>query len=223
MGNVFILYTALAVFGIGVTIIDFLGILDHAEGRDAEGRDGVSGSHDSGHGGHAGDYADGGGPDGHDSSGAENAEHYHGSYLSPGDAGIKAVTVVMGLLRTAVYFSLGFGPTGLFAWFTGISRTAGLVWACAVGTAMAVFARLLRRLLRRDLDSSIRPDEFLMETGVLLLPLEGGQISKLAVRQFGRETELYVRCRDTAVKLSRGKTVRIVEYDNDVYWVEPLE
>jgi hypothetical protein len=129
----------------------------------------------------------------------------------------------MGLLRTVVYFSLGFGPTGLFAWFTGLSRTGGLLWACVMGSLIAVFARLLRRFIRRDLDSSIRPEEFLMEPGVLLLPLEGGQISKAAVRQFGREKELYVRCRDAAVRLPKGKTVRIVEYDNDVYWVEPLE
>ncbi|MDR1142798.1 MAG: hypothetical protein LBK77_01110, partial [Spirochaetaceae bacterium] len=140
-----------------------------------------------------------------------------------GDAGVRAVTAVMGLLRTVVYFSLGFGPTGLFAWFTGLSRTGGLVWACVMGSLIAVFARLLRRFIRRDLDSSIKPDEFLMETGVLLLPLEGGRISKAAVRQFGRETELYVRCRDPEARLPKGKTVRIVEYDNDVYWIEPLE
>ncbi|MDR1143612.1 MAG: hypothetical protein LBK77_05240, partial [Spirochaetaceae bacterium] len=134
MGNLFILYSALTVFGIGVTLIDFLGILDHA------------GGHDAGHDGHAGDYADTGGhesaggadgnhgaghtdgggdhgPGGHNDSRGDNAEHDHGSYLSPGDAGVRAVTAVMGLLRTVVYFSLGFGPTGLFAWFTGLSRT----------------------------------------------------------------------------------------------------
>jgi len=89
--------------------------------------------------------------------------------------------------------------------------------------AIAVIAWLLRRFIRHDLDSSIGSDEFLMETGTLLLPLEGDSISKITVKRFGKETELYVKSRDANVKLPKGKTVRIIEYDNEVYWVEPAE
>ncbi|MCL2176124.1 MAG: hypothetical protein FWB73_08785, partial [Treponema sp.] len=59
------------------------------------------------------------------------------------------------------------------------------------------------------------------EKGVLLLPLEEGVISKAIVRQFGREIEIYVRCKNKGVKLEKGKEIIVEDYDNDVYWVEP--
>jgi len=203
MGNLFTLYIALAVFGIGVTIVDFLGIMDQA-----------------------GDSGDSGGDS---SDSGASAAKAHGSYLGPGAKapaekhGIRALTALIGLLRSAVYFSLGFGPTGIFATLIGLSPTASLVWASGIGAGVMVLARLLKRFIRRDLDSSIKPDELLHEKGVLLLPLEGESISKAVVKQFGRETRVYVRCSQAGVKLSKGQEVIIVDHDDDVYWVKPLE
>jgi hypothetical protein len=226
--NLIILYTALAVFGLGVTIIDFLGILNHGDedsgGGDHTGdADGASvgspeddtGDNDSGDGG------DNSGNNGEDtgSHGGQDA-HDHASYLSPGSSGIKAVTAVMALLRTAVYFSFGAGPTGLFALFRGLSRGESLLWAAGVGTGTALLARVLRRFIRRDLDSSIKPEEFLMEKAVLLLPLDPGTIAKAVVRQYGTETEIYVKCRDPRAALKKGTELRIIDFDNELYWVE---
>ena len=219
MDKIFVLYTALSVFGIGITIVDFLGILDHAGGGDhGDGADG-----DAAHGDTAHDHGD----DGSDSlpghHGHELTAEHHGSYLGPDHSGIRGVTIIMQLLRTAVYFSLGFGPTGLFAWFKKLPPARGLFWALGVGAAITVFAWLLRRFIRHDLDSSIASEEYLMETGPLLLPLEGDAISKMAVKRFGKEAELYVKSKNTDVKFPKGKIVRIVDYDNDVYWIEPAE
>ena len=86
---------------------------------------------------------------------------------------------------------------------------------------MTILTRLLRRFIRRDLDSSIKPDELLQEKGILLLPLEGKAISKAIVRQFGREMEIYVRSKDDGIKLPKGREIVVVDFDNDVYWVEP--
>jgi hypothetical protein len=125
-------------------------------------------------------------------------------------------------LQNAAYFSLGFGPTGLFASFNDLPRTTGLIWAGGVGAAIVILARLLRRLVRREMDSTIKPDEFLQEKGTLLLPLDGDGISKAAVRVFGREMEIFVRCMSKNIHLPKGKTITIVDYDNEVYWVEPV-
>ena len=247
MEKLFVLYTALSVFGIGITIIDFLGVLDHHDNADGVSHgDGSShtaddfGDSDSSaepadydvgdsYGGH--DYGDSsGGHDSGDSSGGHDSGHssagqadHPGSYLSPGQSGVRAVTIIMGILRTTVYFSLGFGPTGLFAWFRGLSPGMSLLWALGVGSAISVLARLLRRFIRHDLDSSIKSEEFLMETGMLLLPLMGDEISKISVKRYGRETELYVKSKDKTVKFPKGKIVRIIDYNDNIYWVESAE
>jgi hypothetical protein len=204
MANLFILYITLTVFGVGATVADFLGVMDH----------------------HSGDSDGAGGHDGH--NGHDLSDH-HGSNLSPENKqsdekrGFQVVVKIISFLRNMVYFSLGFGPTGLFASLSGLPKISGLLWACGVGAAMIILARTLKRFIRRDLDSSIKPDDLLKEKGILLLPLEGKAISKAAVRQFGREMEIYVRCKNMEIKLPKGKEIIVVDYDNDVYWIEPLE
>jgi hypothetical protein len=219
MGNLFVLYSALAVFGIGITLIDFLGVLDHighgdtgSDGADSAGADdGDSGDHDT----------DSDSSDSIDNSDSHHS-HEHGSYLGPGDTGIRAVTGIMSALRIAVYFSLGAGPTGLFALHSGLSAGQSLLWSAAVGAGIAIFARLLRKFIRRDLDSSIGPDELMMENAVLLLPLEAGAMGKASVKQYGREREIYVRCKDQTRPLAKGSEVRIIDFDDEVYWIEPV-
>ena len=78
-------------------------------------------------------------------------------------------------------------------------------------------------MIRRDTDSTIKPNELLQEKGTLLLPLAGEEISKAVVHQYGREIEIYVRSSDKDCKLSKGKDIIIEEYDNDIYWVKPAE
>jgi len=209
MADLFILFTALTVFGIGVTVVDFLGIMSHFS--DTGGDDSSADS-----------MADNGAdsPAVSDSTKHIVFSHHQNKQYNE-KPGIRIISKIMSLLQNTAYFSMGFGPTGLFAHFTGLSRTTGLLWAGGVGIAMLVLARLFRRLVRRELDSSIKPDELLQEKGILLLPLEGDAISKAAVRQFGREMEIYVRSMNKDIKLPKGKEITVVDYDNDVYWVEP--
>jgi hypothetical protein len=62
-----------------------------------------------------------------------------------------------------------------------------------------------------------------METGTLLLPLEGEGISKIAVKKYGKETEIYVQSKDKNIKLPKGQTVCITDYHDDIYWIEPVD
>ncbi|GHV43018.1 hypothetical protein AGMMS49546_23430 [Spirochaetia bacterium] len=201
MGNLFIVYTALTVFGLGITLIDFLGVFDHAGDDAGDGGDGDDdGAPETGHG--------------------DEAGHNHGSQLGSGNAGIRGITAILGLLRLGVYFALGAGPTGLFALFTGLSRGQSLIWSAGAGIGIALFTRLLRKFLRRDLDSSIKSEELLMEKAVILAPVNPGEMGKALVRRFGTETEIYVRCRNGKAAFPKGAEVRITEYDESVYWIE---
>jgi len=210
MADLFVLFLTLTIFGVGVTIIDFLGIMDNTGGSDSS-----NGSDDA-------IFADDAST-GSVTQGSTLVYDNKENIIKNSKTGIKIITRFMNLLRSAVYFSLGFGPTGLFASFTGLSRTQGLIWAFAVGVAMILLARLLKRFIRRDLDSTIKSDELLQEKGVLLLPLEGEEISKATVRQYGREIEIYVRCKDKYSKLPKGKEIIIDDYDNEIYWIKPAE
>ena len=134
--------------------------------------------------------------------------------------GTLAVAKAIGTLRTGVYFSLGAGPTGLFALLTGIGGTASLGWSAGAGVFIAILAKTLRAFLRRDLDSSIKPEEFLLDLAVISVPVTPGAMGKAIVSRYNRDTELYVRCKDQSQALAKGETVRIVDLDDDCYWVD---
>ncbi|MDX9958327.1 MAG: hypothetical protein AB7T74_17235 [Clostridia bacterium] len=233
MHSFFILYSTLAVFGIGVTIIDLFGILDQSassEGGDSGGDTEVAAD--------AVDNADASGV--HDTQvDATNTESVYGdrgSWVVSGQSGTQsgnrttarngtshgplAVAKLIGTLRTGVYFSLGAGPTGLFALLTGVGGTASLAWSAGAGVFIAILAKTLRAFVRRDLDSSIKPEEFLMDQAVISVPVSPGTMGKAIVSRYGRDTELYVRCKDQSRALSKGEMVRIVDMDDDCYWVE---
>ena len=237
MQSFFILYSTLAVFGIGVTIIDLFGVFDHL----APGTDGDSGGDtDAGFAGAEGDSQVSDLQDIQDlQADATDAEVNYGdrgswvvsgqSGTRPGlqktvrrnaDRGTQAVAKLIGTLRTGVYFSLGAGPTGLFALLTGVGAIASLGWSAGAGIFIAVLSRTLRAFVRRDLDSSIKPEEFLMDQAVISVPVSPGAMGKAIVSRYGRDTELYVRCKDQSQALPRGETVRIVDMDDDCYWVE---
>ena len=237
------IYIALAVFGVGVTVVDLFGALDHA-GQDDSGHgdhDGHGGhdaiGHDAAHdvGGHeaigheaAGHEA---GQGGHDAQGGHEA-HGHGGRGEEGSvlglaraeqAGLRkssSVARFIGALRMGVYFSLGAGPTGLVALATKIPPAISVLWAAATGVAIAVLARVLRKFLRRDLDSSFKAEDFLLEEATITVPVAPGLVGRAMVRKFGAQAEVYVRATSGDTAYERGARVRIIDYQDDVYIVE---
>lgn len=246
MNSLWILYSALAVFGVGVTIVDMIGVFEHAGGHD-DGTSGHGGGHDDsdatgGHdaqddGGVGHDSSDGNGYHdvGHDAHGAGDHNHggehgvsvHHGghvgSYVASVDAKTRAVAKAIGLLRSGVYFSLGAGLTGVFSLITGVAPVPGLLWSAGAGLFIAALARGIRALVRRDLDSSFKPEEFIMDKATVLVGIAPGALGKIAVRRYGAETELYARAKDPSLAIRKGASVRIVDWDSDCHWVEPIE
>ncbi|MDR2500841.1 MAG: hypothetical protein LBD37_07170 [Treponema sp.] len=202
-------YAALTVFGLGVTAAAVLGALEHTP-EAGPGPDGDAGD--------APPEPEGAGPA---PEGADGARR--GALAVSGGGPIVWVSRTLGVLRTAVYFALGAGPTGLAALAAQRGPRESLYWSLAAGAGIAVLGRLFRRLGREELDSSIKPEAFLLEKAVVLTPIAPGSIGKAAVRLFGREREIYVRCRDARLALLKGCAIRIVDYDDSLYWIEPLD
>ncbi len=237
MNNLFILYSALAAFGVGVTVVDLFGIFDHFSGSASGGH---AGSHDSDNdGGHPADTVshDGAGHDSthHDAISispmhdahhgntlhASGQETHSGSYVASADSGTKIVAKTLAVLRSGVYFSLGAGLTGLFALLTKVSTVPSLLWSAGAGIFIMIFARLLRSFIRKDLDSSLKPEEFLMEPAIVSVSVQPGAMGKAIVRHADLETELFVRAKDALLVVKKGTMVRIVDYTDDCYWIEP--
>lgn len=237
MTTLFVLYSALAVFGLGVTVVDLFGALDHAgQGQDTNSDD-DGGSDTGAHGDDAssdasdddsadvddGSEDDSGQADDQAADQHDESDHdapARGSLVMTGERGTRAVAKAIGVLRTGVYFSLGAGPTGLFALWTGVPAAASLAWSAGAGAFIAVLARSLRSFIRKDLDSSIKPEEFLMDTATISVSVAPGAMGKAVVRRYGKETELYVRCKDPAASLPKGTEAVIVDWDDECYWVE---
>jgi membrane protein implicated in regulation of membrane protease activity len=212
--------------------------VDHDAGHDAyhdAGQDSGHGvDHDMGHdSGHEGDhdsshdaYHDAGHDSGHDHSGSHDISHHHhdiaradahGSLLDASNKKIKYIGRAISTLRTAVYFSLGAGPMGWIAMARGEGLVESILWAAISGFLIAVLARVLRRVVRKDLDSSLKASDFVAESAEVVVPIEAGKIGKVRVRKYGREQDVYARMEVGSA--NKGDTVRVVDYDQECYLV----
>jgi membrane protein implicated in regulation of membrane protease activity len=245
------IYLGLLVYGAGVLLLSMLGALGHGhdandghegheghDGHDAAAHDAAAhdaaahdaaahdaaahdaAAHDGSHGHDAAAHDDG---HGHDRASAQRPESSIAAIERPGrgESGSKAISRIASVLRSTVYLSLGAGATGLFAASRGLGALEGGAWAIGAGVLALAAARIVRRVARRDLDSSFRREEFLLEEGVVMVPAAGGEMGKAEVRKYGASVELYVKAADPSLTLAKGDRVRIVDCGEECYLVEP--
>jgi membrane protein implicated in regulation of membrane protease activity len=137
------------------------------------------------------------------------------------DRRVRRVAKALSIIRTGVYFSLGAGPMGWIALARGEGAIKAALWSLVSGILIAVLARGLRRLVRRDLDSTLKTKDFLMSTATVLVPIEPGAMGKVRVRLYGVETDLFARLRSGSAQ--KGDLVTIVDYDDESCIVERQE
>jgi membrane protein implicated in regulation of membrane protease activity len=202
------IYWFTTVFGVGVTLVDMLGLLGHHAGHAHDGGD-HGGSH---HGGHAGESHDGthGHPGSHDS-----AAHDHGSG--------ETLLSVLFYLRMAVYFSFGFGPIGLIAAGMGRGSLESVLWAVPGGIAAAILARAIFRFQQEDVDSSIRDDDLLFETATVTVSITGGNMGKVRLRVGQIVAERYALAADRNDTFRPDDRVQIVEVTEGCVYVRRLD
>lgn len=242
-----LVYIGLSIFGAGVIIADFFGLLSQSGGADHHGDDlNGDGTHDhvdddlaAGYIVHDGDSAHGGdhpfdGDSSHDSIGSHDGAitHHHeaddgsgagGSLVQAPDSRVRIVAKAIGWLRTGVYAAIGAGPTGLLALFQGSPPLESLLWASGAGVFIAVLAKSLRRIARREMDSSFKPEEFLLDEAEILVSVTPGAMGKALVKRYGAAQEIYVRALDGAAAFPAGTRVRIADFDESCYYVEAVD
>lgn len=258
MDWLFSLYVISSFFGIGVTLVDLLGLLGHhTDGAatshtnahaDATGTAThlAAGHTDTGHAaaghvdtGHAAVGHTGHGPapehthdltTHHDNSPqstqhSQTEQHQAGSVVSHDrqTTEFNLLLRFLSYLRTLVYFAVGFGPLGWVAWILGqgAGQTAiqtalsTLCWSLPGGLLFAVGGKLLRRLQKQELDSSIKEDELLMEEAEVIVSINPGQLGKIRINYSGQYVERYAKASNPTVLYAKETKVRVVDITDE--------
>jgi hypothetical protein len=202
------IYIVLLVYGAGVLAVDFLGAFSHGGGGH-HGSAHQGGAHQGGH---------------HETSHQDRGEERQDALASPAPAESAAnlISRIASALRLSVYFAMGAGAMGLISVWRAIPPAPGLAWSVGTGLVAAAASRLVRGLARKELDSSFRSEEFLMEEAEVVVGADPGLMGKAELRKFGANVEIYVKAADPSLALLKGARVRIVEASEELCLVEPV-
>ena len=113
-----------------------------------------------------------------------------------GSTDTRGILVLAGLryLRSFVYFSVGFGPIGLLALWKGYGAPGCLLWSVPAGLASAYVVRRVMRFQSHDTDSTLRPEDLIMQKATVLIPLSEGSMGKVRIAVGMGVAEQYIGC-----------------------------
>jgi len=203
-------YTALTVFGVGVLLVDFMGLLGGG------GDDGATGDAAADSGGAETDAAA-------DQGGEEDAgEQDQADDAAPGAVDTRGILVLRGLryLRSFVYFSVGFGPIGLLALWKGYGAPMSLLWSVPAGLASTFVVRRVLRFQSHDTDSTLRPEDLIMQKATVLIPLSEGSMGKVRIAVGMGVSEQYALPEHEGESFENGETVYVARVSKECVYVE---
>lgn len=211
------LYWFTAILGVGVTVVDLLGLLGtggQTDGGQADGAAAVDAGADSG------SEPAGGEPVSGESAGSEA-----GGGESAGGESVGGAPVLSFLryVRTAIYFCLGFGPFGIASAAFGSGAAGSLLWALAGGAGTAVLARLFFRLQRKELDSSIAEEELLFEEATVIAPIADGGMGKVRIRLGQSVAERYALAENPEARFPVDARVQVAQVTDRCVYVRGLD
>jgi hypothetical protein len=195
-------YIFTAIFGVGVTVVDLLGLLGGGGHGDH--------SHDSDH-----SSAD-------NSVDCQPGEHLAHHSDQGGHSNIPLLSILR-YLRMIVYFSLGFGPLGLMAEATGAGLIGSLVWALSGGILVALIGRAFFRFQQRDIDSSVRVEDLFLGNARVIVPIRDGNMGKVRVYIGQSVAERYALAEDAGDSFPTDAEVQIVRVTDDCVYVRRLD
>lgn len=158
-----------------------------------------------------------------DHAGAGHAESDvggHGNLFAPQAGSAASLLTVLGYLRMAVYFSLGFGPVGLFALQTGSNEWTSMLWAVPSGLASVVLARKVFQFQQRDVDSSVTNRDLFFAKATVIVPIGRGQMGRVRVLLGQSTVDRYARAEKPDTALAKGESVYIVRVSDECVYVE---
>jgi hypothetical protein len=202
-------YLFTAIFGVGVTVIDLIGLL----GGTGHGHHGVV-SH------HSGDDHSGG-------VGHTHADHsvHEGDAAGYTHIGLHHVPLlsVLRYLRIFVYFSLGFGPVGLMAEASGWGLLGSLMWSVPAGIVAALLGLAFFKFQQRDVDSSIQIEDLFLGSARVIIPISRGNMGKVRVHIGQSVAERYALAEDTQDSFPVDAQVQIVRVTDDCVYVRRMD
>jgi hypothetical protein len=193
------LYIGTGIFGLGITIIDFIGMLDDNDGDDS-GEDGADDGHDLG-------LIDDAGADASDNvsddiegdgdpqaEGEEDGEDLEGEESGSKVAlqqksGMSHLIKTLQVLRFLVYFSLGFGPIGFIGTLLSYPWWEILLVALGLGTITSLMAFWVKRLLGKTTDSQVHNKDMIMEKATVTVSISPGEIGKVRTLRSKADTK----------------------------------
>ena len=218
------LYIGATIFGAGVTLADMLGMLSNIGSSESDGDGDSDGDSD---GVDVDSDVDAVGLDDGDSSAADEIDSDTGE-TTDSDGSIAGhdrrvrrnpVLTILTLLRTLVYFALGFGPVGWFALSQYPSAATTLLWSLPTGAFVAIGTRMLRSFMKKELSSTITKTDLLMEKGEVTVSITEGGTGKVRVILGGVYVDRYAKASDRS-SIPVGSPVRVVDADDEYVYVE---
>ncbi len=229
-------FIATTVFSLGVVSLDFLGILGGDDSGDVDGLD-LGGNGDGGFesiegadfdaigdggdtdGGFDLDSFDGeGGVDVFDGGGDVDGDVDGSTAVTGYDGGTMVLSMLL-WLRMAVYFCLGFGPTGLASVVGGSSALVALLTAMPVGVASLLLAQWFFRFQRSSTDSSLRAIDMIQAPATVTIPLTHRTMGRVRVDVGMNVTEQYALAEYEDGDFRKGDEVRVVRVTDEAVYV----
>ncbi len=193
---------------------------DGDSGGDAGGDDGGDGDFDA-----DGDFGEGHGDgesDGHSDWHSDGRSDSHGTGHTSGhmDGASVPVLSILAYLRMAVYFFLGFGPTGWAALSMGRSPLVALALAVPMGILATVAAQVFFRFQRSNTDSTVARTDLVNEAATVTVSLTHTDMGKVRIKTGMAVMEQYALAARPDMAFQKGETVRIVKVTPECVYVD---
>ncbi len=196
-----------SVFSVGVVALDFLGIFGEGE---------------SGHGDSSGDDGGDGGDDGggwrSSTSATMTASPAHMAGHLSGHG--SPVLSMLAYLRMAIYFFLGFGPTGWVALATGRTPFVALALAVPMGVLATLAAQAFFRFQRSNTDSTVERADLVNEAALVTVSLTDKDMGKVRIKTGMAVMEQYALAANPGGSFQKGDTVRIAKVTPECVYVD---
>ena len=210
------IYTITSIFGLGIVFIDLLFMGNSDDNGGSEGADGSDG--DLGSDGDTGADADTA-----EALDADAEPDSHGSILADKTKTFGSTIVeLLSLLRSTVYFSLGFGVTGWAALFQGQSILTSLFWSIPSGIFSVIVLKVINRFQRTELNSQFTSQDLINKKGKTLTLFNENEIGKVQIFTADISVERYAK-EASGKPLAKGTSIIVLKADDEFLYISEME
>lgn len=133
---------------------------------------------------------------------------------------LRVILRMLSWMRMFVYFSLGFGFSGLFAIYLGETSLSGFLWALGLGLTVVFLYKTMNRVLRQEINSVIKEEELLLRNGTIIVSVKKGQLGKVEIEWNQQSVERYCRSFLQEEEFKVGDQVLIAKVTDECVYVE---